>query len=426
MPFWSYAALMLLVALAAVNTANNLLYWLFGMMAAGILVSGFVSGLMMLRLRVRRISPEHTAADQLLLVRYAIEHRGRLVPAFSLRVREMQANGDRRCWSRFMKAAEAWVMHVGPGETVHGEAFFRPTRRGVAAFNRLEVSSSFPFGLIGKSIYLEQPQRAVVYPRLYSLQKRVLETLTPPGVMGSRISRHAGAGDDYFGLRAYRPGDSLRHVAWKRTANRDELLTITRTRPSPPRLRIVLCLNEPTDAIARRMKSEHGEDAKGAARKLEERALSLAASLASDADDRGFEVGLTVLGVEQPAVEVSRSLRHRRKVLSALAGIDLDQPRTAARYEPSWQRPDAAVVVVHPDRVDPEVAAGEAWHLTGHQLATLATGDVEEDGGRSMSGGEAAVAEARRGRRRGLIPKMFPGVFSGARGGASAERGGRR
>ena len=47
------------------------------------------------------------------------------------------------------------------------------------------------------------------------------------------VSPRPGAGDDYYGLREFRRGDSLRQVAWKRTAFLDQLVCIERTGPAP-------------------------------------------------------------------------------------------------------------------------------------------------------------------------------------------------
>jgi uncharacterized protein (DUF58 family) len=42
---------------------------------------------------------------------------------------------------------------------------------------------------------------------------------------GGRASAQAGGNDDFAGLRMYQPADSPRHIAWKRAAQSDDLLT---------------------------------------------------------------------------------------------------------------------------------------------------------------------------------------------------------
>lgn len=356
LPFWIFAGLTALVALAAMNSGNNLLFWIFGVMASALLVSGIVSGSMLRGLGVRRMLPQHGAVGEPMAVRYLVTNRNRLFPTFSVHFDE-EVGHTRHGWRALMGPVTAWVMHIGPRESVHGEATFWPTGRGEARFDGLRIATSFPFGIIGKSIVASQPQRILVYPRLYALHRRVFEAIAPAGAVGLRVSAHAGAGDDYYGLREFRLGDSMRHIAWKRTANRDELLCIERTRPSPPKMRILLDLTTMTDPAS-------------SARALEERAISLAASLVHGADLGGFEVGLTILGIDRPPLPIRRSHWHRDKMMAALAELDLDADRDGATVY-SGGAEAAALVVVHAERPDPSRVRGEAWHFTAAQMDRL-------------------------------------------------------
>jgi uncharacterized protein (DUF58 family) len=257
LPAVSFMVLVILVAILAMNSQNNLLFWLFGAMVALLFVSGLVSGFMMLGLRVHRIDPRQGAVGEPLVVRYRLVNRNRLLPAFNIHVEDLAeapvpwrdrlraALGlaaaapapTRDEFRRIMKPARAWVMHVGPRETVHGEAIFWPTGRGPVTFDRVRIWTTFPFGLIKKSVTVRQPSRTLIHPRRYEMRRGVLSAVTPPGPLGMRVTPHAGSGDDYYGLREYRPSDSLRHIAWKRTANLDQVVCVEHTRVSPPKLR---------------------------------------------------------------------------------------------------------------------------------------------------------------------------------------------
>ena len=71
LPFYAYCALTLLIALAAMNTGANLLFWVFAVSASSLLVSGAVSGVMMVNLRVRHVVPAHGGVGEPLIVHYA-------------------------------------------------------------------------------------------------------------------------------------------------------------------------------------------------------------------------------------------------------------------------------------------------------------------------------------------------------------------
>lgn len=397
-PGFIYLVLVLIIALAAMNSQNNLLFWIFGVLFSGLLISGIFSGWMMMRLRVKRLDPEHGTVGAPLVVRYQLTNHGRLLPAFNIHIEECPSK-TRKSWNAVLKPGKAWVMHLGPRETVHGEATFVATRRGEASFDKLRIWTTFPFGLVKKSITFSQPQHTYVHPRLYELRRRVLDTVVPHSDVGTKVSSRAGAGDDYFGLREYRPGDSLRHVSWKRTATRDNLICIERSRPSPPRIRVVLNLTTPTAQLAG---EEHPLE-RPLARALEERAISLAASFVHLADLAGYEVGLTVPGGTLPAVPVRGSRRHRSRIMAGLASIDLDAERLPPdrRAIPDAER--AALVVIHPDRIDPSLGRYDAWHLSARQMDSLVEAEIGRDLTASISASSSSATADRAARPRAEV-----------------------
>jgi uncharacterized protein (DUF58 family) len=388
-PFLVYWVLMTTVGLAAVNSQNNLLFWILSVLVTALLLSGIVSGWMLSGLSVHRLDPGRGAVGEPLLLRYRLRNRNRMGPAFDVRIEDLPARGG-ATFRRFMTPASAWVMHIGPREAVHGEAVFWPLTRGEACFDCVRVMTAFPFGLLRKSFTISQPARTLIYPRLYHLRRGVLTSLVSGGPLGTHATSHSGPGDDFYGLREYRPGDSLRHVAWKRTANRDQVICVEHSQPSPPRLRLVLNLTRPTEALRR-----GGADA-AAARQGEEDAISLAASIACAADEAGFEVGLTVLGCRLSPLPPRRGARHLGRLMSGLALIDLDQERLPPQRQPG-EPVRVAVVAIHPGRVEPGVVSGAAWHLSSDQLPRLSAGPVGWDPQRNLSwirGGRGSAEES--------------------------------
>lgn len=363
--FWLFCLVTVLVGLAATNTGLNLLYWVLAAMLAALLVSGAFSMLMVRGIEVRRIVDAHAVVGEPFFVRYAVRNRGRLVPLFSVHCDEQPAGGAHG-WESFVPGVAAWVMHAGPRERVHGEAVLRPTRRGEMRFDRVRAWTDFPFGLVVRSVTESHPQHALVWPRTYTLRRHVLAALEPAGPVGTRITRRAGPGDDFHGLREHREGDSLRNIAWKRTANRETLLCIERTAPSPPRIRLLLDLVHAGEGAERR--------------RLEEQAISLAGSIVLAGEALGYEVGLTVLGLDEAPLPIRRGLRHRNRMMAALAALDLERPRTASRgVERPIDAELAGVVAVHVDRIDPSVAPPGAVHLSARQLPRLVEEPVAED-----------------------------------------------
>lgn len=360
-----YLALTIIVGLIAINSGNNHMFWVFGVLVTGVLISGVYSGFMMRGVRIRRLDPQHGAVGEPLFMRYELTNRNWLLPIFNVQIEERPL-ADEGGWSRFMLPAGAWIMHTAARDASHGEAIFWPERRGEVRFDRVRVWTTFPFGLIKKSVSIGHPQHTLIYPRVYELRRGLLSAVMPVGPLGMRVANRAGPGDEYFGMRDYRPGDSMRQIAWKRAAGLDQLICVERTQPSPPKLRIVLNLATPTKELRTAKESEQR------ARAMEERAISLAASLVRMADREGYEVGLAVMGMNVPRIPMRRNHWHVEKIMAALAGIDLDTPRDDWRLAPLPAYERSGRIVVHPDEVNPALAGPEAYHLTGRQLRSLA------------------------------------------------------
>jgi uncharacterized protein (DUF58 family) len=399
------AALALVIA-AAMNSQNNLLFWIGGMVFAALAISAFVSGRAFAKLELRRIDPRHGTVGEPLVIGYAVTNRSRLLSVFNIVIEERPVGGAKG-WSRLMKPSRAWVMHVGPRETVHGEAVFWPTKRGEARLDRIRVVTTFPFGIIKKSVTVSRAQHTLVYPMLWELRRELLDVISPSGPGGMMLSQRAGPGDEYFGMREYRYGDSFRQVSWKRSAALDTLITIERTEPIPPRLRIALDLTTPTDSLR--------TDAPGreARRKLEEDAISLAASLVRLAETNGYEVGLSVLGLRVAGIPLRRSQWHVHKIMATLASLDLDGARFAEERGSIPQAERAGLVVIQPDRAEPLGNREDAMYLTAGQLASLALHPV----GRALAsetGEQAAAAAPIAAARRTSARRITPAEAAGA------------
>lgn len=409
MPGAIVSALTLLVGLAAMNSQNNLLFWIFGVLVATIIVSAGISRLMLGRVRLQRLHSLYGAVGEPLLVRYALTNRSRLLPAFNIHIEEEARSTQRANGSQLPSyangqaplPAQAWIMHIGPRETVHGEAVLWPTQRGRVHLDRVSIWTTFPFGIIKRTVHFDQPQQVLISPQLYELREDILRAIAPPAFMGNKTVLRSGppdAGDEYFGLRGYRPMDTIRSIAWKRSAQLGQLVAIERSMPTPPKLRIVLNLTVPTDALPAAAAVKRNKSAVDPSpRELEERAISLAASFAHLAHHAGMEISLIALGTRVPYIGMRRGYWHLHKVMAALASIDLDEPRDEQDRLPGIDAERAGVVMIHPDRVNDvprPIGRAEALHLTGRQLESLAIKPIGWDAAEFVNRGEKPGSES--------------------------------
>jgi uncharacterized protein (DUF58 family) len=93
--------------------------------------------------------------------------------------------------------------------------------RGRLQAGRLTLFTQFPLGLYHAWSYVHPDVSCIIYPRPAPAGLPL-----PPAeaAMGSGAS-HGQGQDDFTGLRAYRPGDPPRHIAWKAAARGQGLLT---------------------------------------------------------------------------------------------------------------------------------------------------------------------------------------------------------
>ncbi len=101
-----------------------------------------------------------------------------------------------------------------------------PTRRrGWMDLPRLRVASRWPYGLFRAWSWLAPDRQVLVYPH----PER--DGPAPPPAPGDGGQRRRHDGDEWAGLRAWRPGDSLRLVAWKASARGNGLRVKTFDQP---------------------------------------------------------------------------------------------------------------------------------------------------------------------------------------------------
>lgn len=373
-------AFAVLLAIGSINSQNNLLFLLLGLTLASGIVSGLISGHMMMSVRAERHVPYHASAGSPAVFRYIVSNRSRWMPLFALRVEEVTWTRERkgRSWSRLMASPRGYVAYVAPRGSVEIVAGTTPMRRGEARLSALRVSSAFPFGLVRKSCTFEQHAALVIHPRVRRLRPDVTTNLVSRADVGKTASSLRGRGDEFYGLRDYAPGDSPRLIAWRSTARLGSLVVRENTASAAGQVWILLSLSGPGTASSEAEADERRE-----------RAITLAASLIHHAASVGMEPGLAILdrGMVMPP---EAGARHTLALMNALAL--LDAPADAARpaREPAASVPPrASSIVVHAHAVDPTLGPAGARHVAAIDLDSLVQGGAEPRVRAAAQGGGA-------------------------------------
>lgn len=323
----------------------------------GLLVSGMVSGAGLMGVRAARLSVHGLRVGEAGGVRYRIWNTNRLTSAYGLLVEELPRIGrdEQGDWMRWLRVRPAFCAQVRARRSASCEARVMPVRRGVFRFVGMRVSSTFPFGLVRKSVWFGQSQRIVVLPARVELSEGVLARVRSAADGGTQVSTRVGMGDDFFGVREYVPGDSPRTIAWRASARVGDLLVRQTSAPVPSRLWVILdlCSDGRTSASV-------------------ELAIAGACAIVRAGVEAQLAVGLCVpaCGILEAPRQGSR---HAGRCEERLAEIEVDGDRGGGGGGriPARSLLRESFVVLHAGEVDPSVGPGEAHRVSALEPASL-------------------------------------------------------
>ena len=373
LPGLLFVTLTLFVGFAAANRPNNLVVWAFGALLSFILVSGIISGSMMIRLRIKRLETRRAVVGEPFEIRYNLTNTSRIRSAFAVRINELLNSGDQSSSFKGDEAAPGWSIRIAPGETQVCDVVLWPSKRGAMNLDKVRMTSFFPFGLVGRSVEIALPKSVLVLPRVHRVRADLLRQAVQGELGGIRLSRQPGAGEDFYSVREFRAGDSIRQIAWKRLGTSDELLVVQRSSSAPPRLHV--CLDLSTAPAELRF----NEELAVSPGELEERAITMAASVIAEADRLGHEYALSIAGLPTRDVPMRRGYWHRERLMATLAEIDLDAPRETMSSGFASNDERSAIIMIHPGRIDSRRSPDRAWHWSATRMTDLI--DIDETPG---------------------------------------------
>jgi uncharacterized protein (DUF58 family) len=214
-----YLGGILVVALAALNTGNNLLFMVLACLLAGMLISGLLSRIVLGDVEVTLELPEHVFARRTILAIAELHNQKQLTPSFSVSlvgdVAEADKKNPRAQPSPPVLDRAVYFPYIPHGQAVRQNVELTFPRRGVYRQDVLGLRTRFPFGFLQKTRRLKSGIEVVVYPQIQPTEE-FYEIL--PLVSGELESFQRGRGNDLYAIRDYQFNDSARHVDWKASA----------------------------------------------------------------------------------------------------------------------------------------------------------------------------------------------------------------
>lgn len=316
---WAFYAMATLVLLAAFNTGTNLLYLILAGLASFIVLSAGLSGWNLRGLRVVREAPRAVQRGQAFLVQVRVENHRRLLPAIGVRVDDVEQPDP----------PKGFFLKISPRRAAVIQVREIMAKRGVQALPDYRLSSTFPFGLIERWRRFVDEPTVVVYPHVYAVRTTALDQQQGTQYM----PQHASAdGDEYFGLRAYVPGDDMRHISWRISARLGTWMIREWSRDNS---RVVLFVLDTRPAP----ELEGHEE-------LFEEAVDLVASLSVTMLHRHYVVGVAAPGV---VVEPAEGTSQERRILEMLARVTPESEQDFEEFLSEQESRRSAVVVISPN-----------------------------------------------------------------------------
>ena len=257
-------------------------------------------------------------------------------------------------------------------ERVRRRYRLRCAARGYHAFGPAVMRSGDLFGFGRREQVVSAEDHLLVYPRVVPLAQLGLPAADP---FGDRHTRQWLFEDPLrtVGVREYVPGDSPRRIHWPATARTQQLQVKVFEPTTTYQVVVFLNLNTFGDFWWWL----------GFDRNLLELSITVAASLANWAVDRGYQVGLCAngnarLSDQKVRVAPSRDPRQLMHILEALARVlsFATMPLAELLREESHKLPYGATLAVVTATLDAEtVAQLRALRAAGHRVALFLVGE---------------------------------------------------
>ncbi|REJ77738.1 MAG: DUF58 domain-containing protein [Acidobacteria bacterium] len=336
-----FVGLLVIVAFAAWNTGNNLLFLVLSFVT-GALITGFLVGNFCLRkLDVKMRFPDTIFAGEETPILVSLHNRKRFFPAFSVTAEVRGKNRSRSAFTveieqllpkqlarRFsdpplIKYTLDYFVHIPRRDYIENKVEHVFPRRGRFLIKDFELSTKFPFAFFRHRRRLPAQRAEIfVFPKLEPLE---LEMIDIPVETGKLAAKRRGAGQDLLALREYKPLDDLRYIDWKATARSGGVMVREFAAEDEKRVtvildtRMILSEKERRRSLRRKISDEKNQKKFTASERRFENAASKAASLLTHFAEDQSEIRLVIDGGEG---EFGIGKQTLHKFMRELATID--------------------------------------------------------------------------------------------------------
>ena len=218
-----FVVAVIVVAMVALMSGNNLIYLILSCMLAAMVIAGLVSRLDLSGLQLTLAFPTHLFAGQPTAAQATLRNLKRWMPSFSIWFGVAPSASGR---SHLQMKEVYCPMITGRGESsISVPATF--LRRGRFQQGDFRLRSKFPFSFVERRARLRLTKQVYVYPSVDS--SALLEELIEPAAKAWQAPER-GDSQDLYRIRTATADDGARFVDWKATARSTDLMVREFTR----------------------------------------------------------------------------------------------------------------------------------------------------------------------------------------------------
>lgn len=305
---WYFLIVLTFIVTGAILREINLLVVLTGMLVGPFLFNWWMVTLTLRRIDVRRKLPESICAGDLLVVELDATNSRRRLASWAIAVqdpihREGAGFGEKRM------VVSTMFPRVPAGQSATTSYRGRLIQRGRYTFGPLRISTSFPLGLLCRTVVINRKAQLVVCPRLGQLTPKWIDLIQTRMVGNQRTRRRHGLIEgDFYGLRDWRSGDSRRWIHWRTSAKRGALTVRQFEQQQNQNTTVLLDLWQPSRPTQRQLDNV-------------EIAVSFAATVVADLCRRGgSQLQVCVAGKSTTRVRGAASMVVQQEVMEMLSG----------------------------------------------------------------------------------------------------------
>tara|TARA_B100001250_G_scaffold62890_1_gene49304 strand:+ start:73 stop:1317 length:1245 start_codon:yes stop_codon:yes gene_type:complete len=208
--------------------------------------------------------------------------------------------------ARITKGSNYTLLYMKPWQEISFEYSLKLPLRGHYHLGPVKLRVKDAFDLFYNEKYEESLHSFSVFPQIEVLEEQVIKSRAPKLLSGAMPLNVIGAGTEFYSLREFVPGDSLRSVNWKALAKKGKMMVNETVREDV--MDVILLVD------AREVSAVGG----GKDTPLE-MSCRAAATYAKQLLDERNNVALMVYGDAIERVDLDRGEHHLFKILTALS-----------------------------------------------------------------------------------------------------------